>query len=1074
MDAALAAFYADPPLQPQQQEAPRKATMPSHPPPPPPVAASQASAQNHPAGDDSAPSLSVSLPSAPSAPAPHAAPSDLSPKTSKLLRRIRKREQEIEELSYENNLLKEANRKSNETLAVLQAERRAEEKRWQEKEAAWEQRINELRQELERVKQSSIDPQTGEAHDPTACAQQVDDLRSLLSLREEQLELIQLDRLKLYQEIESWRVGMERLAQLHGAAGTMSRQNSQEAVAAEIRRVTSAVGLNTCDGVTPCLDGVQMQRSCSDSKEDAIQDALSPAQPNPMQLAQSPSAVSTTDASLSGGGSLTVSTASPADSSPALVTDHTTPPSSTASTSISEASSGKLSTSPVIEEIYQNESRHSFFGWQPSRYPFRPALSDESGNQIKRFEEVKLPDGWVWDGPWRIDRGQSQDDESSPSHTVTDTGEVSAGSATRENEESSQSQPKKVSSLDAKLAALRNSIGLGSKPSTDSTAASASTSSNAAASNDAVETDADGWRYSLQWRLFTWHPSPGVLDTVRRRRWIRRRVWVGKEATESMKAHALKIFQQAREREAAAAAATTKSTAVTESVTSAEDDGKEKSAEEPTEPNATTHEENVDNEEADSMTLESLAAAYSSSGPGDSFSMFTSVAPLEVRMSLGESQSQAANGHGPKTTTEPDSHFADSPGMRAFAALLQLASGAKGAQETDAHVQSTSAATDGTSTSANHSKSANAAAPEPSTNVPTESSSDASLSSAATMIANLSSLLSSTRLTSWVGRRSSGNATTSPPHAAALSSPAMSSISPASSIATAGSSHADSAVCLSSTSPPLMSAAHAPSPVCSLCDHRSKVALQFVSPTSGHVQPLISCCRPHYRDLLIFLHRELDSSNPLPVASKEKRDKEGTRSRPTVCQFCEEVETFPVLLLHLAQPGQTTADATESQVASETADDKRKPAPSPDDTTTASGPSVPSSSSPDSIDPMSTPSSPPAPLLLRADDILDSHDAFRFCVRHMDTFLQLLKTYTPGADIDLPPTMTSTNTDADSPNHTTTGSGGSANTDTEAEAEATVDASPSASHNGNDDGDNDSSRASVHVDADAVAVERSS
>ncbi len=50
------------------------------------------------------------------------------------------------------------------------------------------------------------------SHDPAACSATLAQLSAQLELREEQIEIINLDRAKLYDEIEKWKDAMEKVS----------------------------------------------------------------------------------------------------------------------------------------------------------------------------------------------------------------------------------------------------------------------------------------------------------------------------------------------------------------------------------------------------------------------------------------------------------------------------------------------------------------------------------------------------------------------------------------------------------------------------------------------------------------------------------------------------------------------------------------------------------------------------------------------------------------------------------------------------------------------------------------------
>ena len=554
--------------------------------------------------------LSVSTTIAPagvaSASAPVAAPA-LSPKTSKLLRRIRRREEELEELSLENALLKEANRRANEEKLVREQEKRVEARKRLETEAAHAAAIAALQSKLDELTPKEF---MGIVHDPLDCVRQIAELRELVQLREEQLELINLDRFKLYEEIETWKIGMEKLASLQGVGNSQAAQQERASSAAARTPVKQRGGFSAAllspqqqqqGGSTPVsADDPRFLRSTSDYKEDslAIEGRLmshSAGSPAPFSVMQQQHAINPS--------------ASPVFSP----SDNATPSVSSATPSLAD------SHDPTVEEIWENQQRHPFFGFQATsrgrfgmfqRYPF----SDESGSVSREFESITLPPGWVWDEQWHVDLGEWQD--------------RNAG------EENRSASAAASSGADDKLSALRASMGLGSKSVPPKSSAT-----------HGVGTDANGWRYSIQFRLFAWHPEPGRLDTVRRRRWVRRRCWVGVEATEAMLSNALAAIAATRAAAGEAALALPPVAPADGSAPPSDSD--------------------------DASTLAALAAAYSNDS-GDSFSMFTSVAPP------GVSSSQ------------------ESAGTRALAALLQLGQQTQKSAPTSPNPPAVAAPADGT------------------------------------------------------------------------------------------------------------------------------------------------------------------------------------------------------------------------------------------------------------------------------------------------------------------------------------------------------------------------------------------
>jgi len=106
----------------------------------------------------------------------------LSPKTTKLLRRIRRREEELDELQMENALLKEANRRANEERVVREQEKRVEARKRVEEDKQYQARIAELQARVEEL--SPQDDAHGVRHDPLECTRTQAELRELLQLRE--------------------------------------------------------------------------------------------------------------------------------------------------------------------------------------------------------------------------------------------------------------------------------------------------------------------------------------------------------------------------------------------------------------------------------------------------------------------------------------------------------------------------------------------------------------------------------------------------------------------------------------------------------------------------------------------------------------------------------------------------------------------------------------------------------------------------------------------------------------------------------------------------------------------------
>jgi hypothetical protein len=124
------------------------AIMPTHAPKPPQTTSLDAVPSPHSA--TTTPRTSITGPSSTTS------SGGLSPKTSKLLRRIQKREDELEELTLENELLKEANRRANEERSVREQEKRVEAKKRREWEEKKEREIEELRQQLGEARSQAV------------------------------------------------------------------------------------------------------------------------------------------------------------------------------------------------------------------------------------------------------------------------------------------------------------------------------------------------------------------------------------------------------------------------------------------------------------------------------------------------------------------------------------------------------------------------------------------------------------------------------------------------------------------------------------------------------------------------------------------------------------------------------------------------------------------------------------------------------------------------------------------------------------------------------------------------------
>lgn len=66
-----------------------------------------------------------------------------------------------------------------------------------------------------------------------------------------------------------------------------------------------------------------------------------------------------------------------------------------------------MQNSPTVVEVYEN-ARYAFGSWRGPSPTERPQWSNAAGRPLRK-EEVPLPSGWMWDGPWRIDASGGAD-----------------------------------------------------------------------------------------------------------------------------------------------------------------------------------------------------------------------------------------------------------------------------------------------------------------------------------------------------------------------------------------------------------------------------------------------------------------------------------------------------------------------------------------------------------------------------------------------------------------------------------------------------------------------------------------
>jgi nucleoside-diphosphate-sugar epimerase len=901
--------------------APLPKSIPTHAPPPPPIAPaapSSLSVNTADAVSSAAEPEDGSTDDTSTVPAPAAVDPPLSPKTTKLLRRIRRREEELEALALENALLKEANRRANEERVVREQEKRVEARRRSDEEAAWQTRVEELQQRVQEL--TPQDDAQGGRHDPIECARTANELRELLQLREEQLELINLDRFKLYEEIETWKAGMEKLASLHGSYSPSAqplvsaaehawhpKQQPQQQTSPQSREEADADGEKAKPAEGP--EATEEQKQPPQPSPGAANEAprrsssalLASFLPGPIAALLTSSSKNSTDSGGKGGAPSASAQSAPTAAAGGVSFSPASSPTSSSSSSSSSllaSSAAAGAREPVLEEVWQNEHRHPFFGWSKTSSAFlRHPFSDESGATAREFEKVTLPPGWVWDGAWQLDRGEWD----APEHN-------------------------------ARAAKTKATA-----------AVPASSSSPSSSSSSSSNTDPAGWRYSIALRLFAWHSSAGRLDTVRRRRWLRRRVFVGVEATEAMLNNAFAAIAAAHAlpdgvAKAAAAVAAGIITESEQEASSSSTGGVSGEAE-----------GGAPAAKCDAASLAALAAAYSSSDPRDSFSMFTSVAPPEVAAS-------ASGGGGGASGTNGGTATPESQGARALAALLQLGNSAS---KSDSPV----------AVSSDASASAASVSGTAVTSSATSSSSSASLTSTvASYIAapavNLGAYLASTRLSSWVGGGGGGsNGGNSGKRSGSADGTPVAEMRPR--VSRDEEDVDDSRSRSVSPAPPSSS----PSPVCSYCPNRSRTALQYVSPQTGFVLPLSSYCQRHYHQSQRWIAEQFQRVGPLSEHEHHMRDKARSTLPPTMCAYCDSTDSWPVQLLHLGAPIPDSVLSTSD---------------APGAAAAASSASSSASSS-------------------TVCEVLDSHDIQRFCDMHLPIFLKLVSQFQPRDESPPPP-----------------------------------------------------------------------
>jgi len=77
-----------------------------------------------------------------------------------------------------------------------------------------------------------------------------------------------------------------------------------------------------------------------------------------------------------------------------------------------EKKHGEVNPTSIVEETWECNRYMVFKGWLSPYLPAdRTLWSDANGNQERTFAQVKLPDGWAWQGEWAIDANRLVDRE---------------------------------------------------------------------------------------------------------------------------------------------------------------------------------------------------------------------------------------------------------------------------------------------------------------------------------------------------------------------------------------------------------------------------------------------------------------------------------------------------------------------------------------------------------------------------------------------------------------------------------------------------------------------------------------